>query len=488
MSRVFVVTIATLLIASPQNSLRAADNDSYWKQVRTNAVEYLDYLFAGGVDRDGDGELSANERAGAPLFRMPTYAALLVGLGCGLLGAVVTMRRMALFGDMIGHAVLPGVAVGFVVWGTKSTPALLVGALASGFLASGFTRAILAWSRLKEDAALGISLSIFYALGAWLISWITRAPEISAQASGIDRYLFGNPGVVSQGDVISLAVASSVVVLLFVVFYKEIIVSTFDRAFSASVGIRMSWVDTILLVTLTSVIVVSIKILGVVLVVAMLTIPPATAYLLSDHFVRFSLLSAFFGALSGFGGVWISVAFDQNVGPCIVCFAFSLLTASFALSPKHGVISRFLGHQRHSLKVVRENLLSAAFRARERHGWTGGEIPIEAIAAERGETVDMTRRLLTKLRGSGWAVVRGDDLVLSEEGDKRAARIVRSHRLWELFLSREASLPDDHVHPGAEEIEHYIDEATLEELETLLEHPERDPHGRSIPKLGPAKP
>ena len=407
--------------------------------------------------------------------------ACLAGLTCGALGSFIILRRMSLFADMLGHAVLPGVAVGFILAGSKSTPALLLGSLAAGLLAAALTRAITSYSPIKDDASLGITLSLFYAIGIWLLSWITRAgPELSSQSSGLNHYLFGNPAIIQTVDLVFLVSAAVVVLALLRLFFKELTASIFDPAFTVSIGLSPRIFDGLLLVLLTLVIVVSLKILGVILVAALLVIPPATAYLLTDRLGRMIALSAFLGALSGFGGVYLDFVFGIGVGPAIVCLAFLWLMTAFLASPHHGVLGRYLLQKKLELKTLRENLLTSAWRIAER----GGEltaIPIGELASERGEEPSATRVLARRMNGSGWGRFEKDLLVLNSAGQERACALMRGHRLWEIFLQREASLAPDHVHAGAEEIEHFLDSETLLELEALLDNPETDPHGKTIP-------
>ena len=388
---------------------------------------------------------------------------------------------MALFADMLGHAVLPGVAVGFILAGSKSTPALLLGSLAAGLLAAALTRAITSYSPIKDDASLGITLSLFYAIGIWLLSWITRAgPELSSQSSGLNHYLFGNPAIIQTVDLVFLVSAAVVVLALLCLFFKELTASIFDPSFTVSIGLSPRLFDGLLLLLLTLVIVVSLKILGVILVAALLVIPPATAYLLTDRLGRMIALSAFLGALSGFGGVYLDFVFGIGVGPAIVCLAFLWLMTAFLASPHHGVLGRYLLQKRLELKTLRENLLTSAWRIGERGGELAA-IPIGELARERGEEPSATRILARRMNGSNWGRFEKDLLVLNSAGQERARALMRGHRLWEIFLQREASLAPDHVHAGAEEIEHFLDSETLRELEALLDNPETDPHGKKIP-------
>jgi len=167
-------------------------------------------------------------------------------------------------------------------------------------------------------------------------------------------------------------------------------------------------------------------------------------------------------------------------GAAIVCLAFLGLMAAFLASPRHGILGRYLRHKRMALKTLRENLLTSAWRIGERGGELAA-IPIADLASERGEEPSATRLLARRMNGSGWGHIQSDRLVLTPSGQERARTLMRGHRLWEIFLQREASLAPDHVHAGAEEIEHFLDAETVRELEELLDNPETDPHGKTIP-------
>jgi manganese/zinc/iron transport system permease protein len=436
------------------------------------------------VERTGDFLSSlagSGDAAGA--IRSAVLGALLAGVTCAVLGCFITLRRMALFGDMLGHAVLPGIAAGFIIAGHKSTTALLLGAMVAGLLAAWTTRVICSRSPIKEDAALGITLSTFYAVGVWLISWITgpSRPDLSAEASGLKRYLFGNPAVIQTLDLVFLGIAAAIVLLFVVLFFKELLACSFDPSFATTIGIPRRWVDAVLVLLLTLVIVVSIKILGVILVAALLVIPPATAYLLTERLRSMILCASVLGAASGFAGAYLDFVFDSGVGPTIVCVAFTFLVIAFLFAPRHGVVSRWCRHRQLALRTIRENLLATVYRIREREPDVGSELDLARLATERGEEPRATRALARKLHGSGWGEVVGSRLVLTTEGERRGRKVVRGHRLWELFLQREASLAPDHVHAGAEEVEHFLGDEAIAELERLLDYPDTDPHGRQIP-------
>ena len=474
-ARAFAALLLLLAMASPLHAVQfGAEEAVSWRSIVNDTRTFI-------ADLTGRGD-AAGARQAAVL------GALLAGVSCGVLGCFVTLRRMAMFGDMLGHAVLPGVAIGFVIAGRKSTVALVLGALGAGLAAAWLTRWIRSRSLIKEDAALGISLGLFYALGIWMLSWILRRPELSSEASGLATYLFGNPAVISPQDLSFLGASTLIVVGAVVLLFKELLTCSFDPCFAVSIGIRRGTIDAFLIVLLTFVIVVSIHILGVVLVAAMLTIPPATAYLLTDRLPRMIAYAALLGAGAGLCGVYASVVLRIGVGPSIVCIAFAWLCAAFLLAPRHGLLGRWLRQRRLALRTVRENLLASIYRLQERGELTdAAEVPVATLAHARREPLAATAALARRLAGSGWGCLRGDAIELTAAGRERAREVVRNHRLWELFLEREASLAPDHVHAGAEEVEHFLSEEQIAALEAYLEYPTEDPHGRSIPGASTAR-
>ena len=435
----------------------------------------------GDVDM-GPGGLAAQAlrfvRLTDPAVRLGLSGAVLLGLTCGLLGAFIVLRRLSLMGDVLGHSVLPGVAIGFLVTGTKAPGPIFAGALAAGVASSALMSSIVRHSRIKQDAAMGIVLSGFFGLGIVLLTRIQKLP-FGAQ-SGLDKFLFGQAAAMGSDDITWMAVMTALAVVLVLVFYKQLAVTSFDEPFARARGIPVRFFHYLLMALLTVATVISIQAVGVVLVSAMLIIPAAAAYLLTDRLPLMIALSALFGVLSGVLGAFVSfLGPSLPTGPFMVVAGATLFTAAYVFSPRYGVLVRFVRRVRKRRRVAIENILKSIYHALERA--ESGAARIDDIADARAETPDVVRRHLRPALRRGFVTVEGEAVRLTDTGETRAERVVRNHRLWELYLTKEAEIASDHVHEDAEEIEHVLGEDIVRQLERQLDYPDTDPHGRRIP-------
>ena len=410
------------------------------------------------------------------------WGAILLGVTCGLLGCFTVLRRQSLLGDAIGHAVLPGVCLGFLAAGTRSTPALLLGALAAGLLAAGLIGLLQRTTRLKTGECLGVAFTGFYGIGIVLLKYIQNR-ALAGQA-GLDKFLFGQIVGISLADVAIMGVVAAVAVAVVVVFWRRLAVSSFDEGFAFSIGIPVRAVHYLLTALITVSIVISIQAVGVVLVAAMLVTPAATAYLLTDRLHWMAVLSAAFGALAGVAGAFLSLmGQDLPTGAFMVLGASLLFAVAFLLSPRHGVVPRLLRLWENRRRTQSENLLRTLYIMSEHRGGTGDRrFGVHDVAAQRQESPAHVRRLARLAAARDWVErASPDPIILTDTGLDEAKRVVRNHRLWELFLTQEARLASDHVHADAEYIEHVLPKDVLARLEQMLDRPTVDPHGRAIP-------
>ncbi|MCM2274402.1 MAG: metal ABC transporter permease [Candidatus Didemnitutus sp.] len=416
-----------------------------------------------------------------PAVRTAVAGAALLGVCCGVLGGFVVVRRMALVGDALSHAVLPGVALGFL-WNLSKDPlAIFVGATAAGLLGTALVRAITATTRLKEDAALGLVLASFFAAGACLVTMIQRLP--TGNKSGIDKFLFGQAAAISGDDLVLMGGVAVLVLGLVACFYKELLVVSFDGAFARASGLPVAWIDRGLMLLLAFSVVIALQAVGAVLVSAMLITPAATAYLLTDRLHRLLALAAVFGVVAGVLGAFFSfLGHNLPTGPFIVLASSALFTGAFFLAPRHGVLVRWWRRRDRTARTRRENTLKSIYRVWEERDFAGEGVTFAALAERRGETLGEAQAQGRALAGHGLATISGDVVHFTPEGRRRAAEIVRNHRLWELYLTDSANIAPDHVHEDAEKIEHVLGEDVVRELERRFRHAERDPHGRRIPR------
>lgn len=251
---------------------------------------------------------------------------ILVGVMSGIIGSFIILRGMSLMGDAISHAVLPGVAVAYML-GLN----LLFGASVFGILAAMLIGYVASHSKLKNDTAIGIVFSAFYALGFILIS-------LAESASNLHHILFGNVLAVSDADLITTTCVLIVVILFIVLFYKELLITSFDTTFAQTYGLKTQAIHYALMLILTLVTVSSLQTVGIILVVAMLITPAATAFLWTDKLHVMLVYSGVFGAVAALVGLFISYTFNLASGPAIVLVAAILFGFSFLVSPKQGIL------------------------------------------------------------------------------------------------------------------------------------------------------
>ena len=256
-----------------------------------------------------------------PFMVRGLIASSLVGALCGVMGTYVVLQGMAFFGDALAHAILPGVAVGYLVSG-GSRRSLFWWALATAVLASLGIGAVARRGRLKEDTAIGIVFAAMFALGIALIS------TVRGYAVDLAHFLFGNVLAVSSFDLVLIASFGGAVFLTVLLFYKEFLVITFDPDLAATLRLPTGLLRNLLLVLIAVTVVVSLQTVGVALMLAMLVTPAATAYLLVKRFSSMMLLGAGLGALSGVLGLYVSYWTGIASGAAIVLVA----TGFFLLS------------------------------------------------------------------------------------------------------------------------------------------------------------
>ncbi len=411
--------------------------------------------------------------------------ALLLGLSCGLLGSFIVVRRMALMGDTLSHAVLPGVALGFLWTMSKDPVAMLIGATAAGLFGSVVVTWIRRTTRIKQDAALGIVLATFYALGVCMIEMIKNRPN-SGNTGGLDGIFFGDAAALRGEDVALMAVLTVLTLILIVALYRPLLAISFDPGFARSAGMPVAMLDHMMMMFLAFAIVVALQAVGVVLVSALLITPAATGYLMTDRLHRMLVIAGVVGMMSAALGVFCSFLGGKlPSGPFMVLAASLIFLVAYLFAPRHGTLTRWWRHRNRSRQIRNENTLKAIYRVLEDRGFKGEGVTLQELAELRRETLDVARNQVRALERAGAATTGegGNVAYLTPEGQQRGWAIVRNHRLWELYLTNLADYEPDHVHDDAEKIEHVLGEDAVRELEKLLDYPEVDPHGKQIPKV-----
>jgi ABC-type Mn2+/Zn2+ transport system permease subunit/Mn-dependent DtxR family transcriptional regulator len=419
-----------------------------------------------------------------PSVRYALAGSLLLGVCCGVLGGFIVVRRMALVGDALSHAVLPGVALGFLWNMSKDPVAIFIGATIAGLLGTAGVAAIRRTTRLKEDTALGLVLASFFAVGICLLTIIQQLP--TGRKSGIDKFLFGQAAAMGAQDVLLMGIVTAVVLSLVTFFYKEFLLASFDEGFARVSGLPVRWLNHLLMLLLAFAVVVALQAVGVVLVSAMLITPAAAAYLLTDRMHRLLFLAAAFGLAAGGIGAFLSfLRSSLPTGPLMVLAASSVFAVAYFFGPKHGLVPRWWRHRSRSARIERENTLKAIYRVLEDGGFTGESVSFADLGILRHESLTEIGARVRELERTGLATIASGAVHFTPAGRQRAREIVRNHRLWELYLTNSASIATDHVHDDAEKIEHVLGEKVVLELAKRLNYADRDPHGREIPGVAP---
>lgn len=415
--------------------------------------------------------------------------ATLLGAVGGVLGSFALLRRQSLLGDALAHAALPGVCLAFILTGSKDPLPLALGALGAGITGALAILGLVRWSRIKEDSAIGIVLSVYFGLGIVLLTHIQRLP--GGNQSGLDKFLFGQAATLMERDLHVMAVLAAAVMVLLGLFYKELKLITFDRAFAESQGLPVRALEGLLTLLLVTVVVVGLQTVGVVLMVATLITPAAAARQWTDSLGWMLVLAGGVGAASGATGALASASVAHlPTGPVIVLVASAILVLSLLAAPRRGLVRAWLRERSVEQRIRRENLLKDLYRTGEEtvpptRPIAGGFVALPHLMGLRGQAFGALRSTARRLERSGLIEARDDALALTSDGLREAEAVVRKHRLWELYLTRRLELPSDHVHRDAEAMEHALTDDDVARLEELLEHPKTDPHGRPIPP-GPA--
>lgn len=414
-------------------------------------------------------------------LQIALIAAVLLGISCGLLGSFVVVRRIALVGDALSHAVFPGVVAGFM-WSEDRHPLFVfMCAVVAGLLGVGVVRLIEKTTRLKSDAALGIVLAVFFALGVVMDSMSNQA--------GVRSFLYGQAAAIGLADLKWMFGVTVLVLLTVATLSRPLLVVSFDEGYSRTIGYPVRILQAVFYCLLAFAIVVAMQAVGVILVSAMLVTPAATAYLLTDRFGRMLAYSVAFGIIAGVLGCYVSASFSGiATGPVMALSAAFIFGVFFVFAPRHGVLAKFLRRRGQQRRIWRENLLKAIYQVLEKRDFHPEGVHVDDIAQRRRATVEDIRSVLKLLVSSEEVTVGefGEMVYLTPSGKLRATEMVRNHRLWELYLTNEANYAADHVHDDAEKVEHILGPDMVRKLERDLAYPSHDPHGSPIPSADAA--
>ncbi|HKV11337.1 MAG TPA: metal ABC transporter permease [Thermoanaerobaculia bacterium] len=366
----------------------------------------------------------------------PTLVILLVGCfvgaSCALTGSFLVLRKMALLGDAISHAVLPGIAIAFLLTGNRAALPMVLGAGALGLITVMLVELFNRSRRLREDASIGVVFPALFSLGVILISRYAAQVDLD-----LDCVLYGEIAY-APWDTLTLGgadlgpkalwVTGGVLLanlLLVLLFYKELKLSTFDAGMSASLGFSPAVLHYLLMSAVSITVVGSFESVGAILVVAMLVVPPATAYLLTDRLERMLALAVALGVASAALGYQIARILDCSIAGAMASVAGLFFVAALLFSPGHGLLARLLIHRRMGRELAGELLLL--------HLQKGGEgLPVATLERRFGWDPRRLQDVLSRLLRLGFVERQGEGLCLTTRGARAlesSGRAQLAHRL-----------------------------------------------------------
>jgi len=407
----------------------------------------------------------------------------LVAISCSLVGSFLVLRRMAMLGDAISHAVLPGIALAFLFTGSRSSWIMLFGAAILGVV-TAFLVQLLSRGGVRNDAAIGVTFTSLFAFGVILISKYASKVDLDTDCVlyGVIEYaplntltLYGRDwGPVAFWQMLTV---TALCLAFVVVLWKELKFVTFDPATAAAMGLSTTAVHYALMGMVSLATVGAFEPVGAILVVAMLVVPPATAYLLTDDLKTMVILACGLGTLAALGGALGAERFNLSTSGLITVMSGFFFILALVLSPRQGVLFKKIAQLRLGREVAREDVLQALFRAREKDAPPPGTAELAHVLhlSEAGAL-----RTLHRLARASLVEAHNGTFMLTPAGSECARDLVHRHRVYESYLS-ESGYAADHLHEATDRVEHFLSPQLERDIDEAVGNPTQDPHGRNIP-------
>ncbi|WP_425618657.1 iron chelate uptake ABC transporter family permease subunit [Anatilimnocola sp. NA78] len=401
-------------------------------------------------------------------------AVVLAGIGllgalAGLVGSFAVLRKRSLTGDALAHAALPGVCLAYLLTGQRELPVLLLGALLSGVLGILVINLLTNRTRIREDAAIGSVLGVFFGIGIALSKRIQQLPGSGSRA-GLDSFLFGKAASMTLDDVIGISVVAIICLAIVVLLYKQFKLISFDADFGRTLGWPVRWLDLALMSLLAITVVIGLPAVGVVLTAALVIIPGASARFWTDRFGVLIALSTFFGLVMGLLGTLLS-AYNRDLpaGPTIVLCGAAIFLVSLIGGRHRGVLARYLRWRRFETEISRRRLLEGVWDlshgADSKLAQVRLDDLLQAQSWHRGRLNDTITRAVIQ----GELHASGQGFEFTPSGAAEALEVIRTHLLWKELLQEhpeQASAIADLTAPLSEQVQ--------PELIRKLEHSLRD--------------
>ena len=348
---------------------------------------------------------------------------------------------------------------------------LFLGAIIAGVITVGMIGFVTRFSRLKEDTAIGVMYTGIFAFAMFFVSI-----KAFGQFIHIDILHFFQGSVVAptNAKLWLAAIVTTLVLGIVLLFYRPLQLTTFDPVMAASIGIPVLVVDYLLTTCTSLVVVCGVQIAGVILVVAMIITPAATAYLLTDRLDRMIGLSALIAVLGFWLGFAAATFFGSAAGPATVVTMTLIFLTCLVFAPRYGLVADWIRKRNMVPQEIMEDVLGCVLRC------GGRPVSISEVLQRVENPNPRIRKAIHSLARQGLLELDGEHVELTDDGEYHANSLIRAHRLWETYLDT-TKTPKQKIHEKAHVLEHISDPATVEYLDEKLGHPVTDPHGSTIP-------
>ncbi|MBD3418909.1 MAG: iron chelate uptake ABC transporter family permease subunit [Chitinivibrionales bacterium] len=409
--------------------------------------------------------------------RLVVLSTMILGIAAGLVGAFLLLRKRSLMGDALSHACLPGIGIAFMIMAAaggnaKNLAGLLTGAIITGVAGVVIVLLIRNTTRIKDDAAMGIVLSVFFGIGVAILGMVQSMPN--ASAAGLEQFIYGKAASMVLQDFILITIVAVTISFISIFLLKEFTLLCFDDGYAHSLGWPVALLDIIMLALVASITVAGLQAVGLILIIAFLITPAAAARFWTAHLKKMLLLSAFIGGLSGWLGSSMSALLPRlPAGAVIVLVAALIFLVSMILGAERGILLRYLQHRQFQHKIGHQNFLRSLYEILEAQSEQRNRQFVSNIAVKLDTLIEKRTWSERDIRVLIRQAQREDDiesssdrrLLLSESGFGEAARLTRNHRLWEMYLLHHAEVAPQHVHRDADAVEHVLGPSMVRELE-----------------------
>jgi len=394
----------------------------------------------------------------------------LLGLAAGVIGVFALLRKRSLMTDALSHATLPGIALAFLAAGWlgfegRTLPVLLLGATVTGVIGVLCIQAILRFSRLHEDAAIGIVLSVFFGAGIVGLSYIQA--NAAAGSAGLNKFIYGQAATMQPPDVMLMGAIALAGIVATLLFLKEFALVCFNDAFAKVDGWPVGIIDLVMMGLVVIVTVAGLQAVGLILVVAMLIIPAVAARFWTERLWLLVVIAGVIGGSSGYLGSVVSALLPRKpAGAVIVLSSGAIFIISLVAAPARGVIASTVRRLRLRFRIAGDHLLE---RAHELASPALDRSEVDRLSDVRGWSRPFRSLLLASLRKRRLIErgVRGA-VTVSQAGLDRGARVARNHALWEQYLVAYADIAPSHVDWSVDQVEHVLSDQLVRDLERQL--------------------